>query len=94
MTTSNTNYKMFSVKDRNKKLAALINEIEVINIKRNEASRLAKDFKNMDSEEKYQSIHTRNTKKERNDDIVIELHDKYGIKLPLYDFIIKMREVA
>ncbi|MDG1315539.1 MAG: hypothetical protein P8P29_08470 [Flavobacteriaceae bacterium] len=94
MTTSNTNYKMFSVKDRNKKLAALINEIEVINIKRNEASRLAKDFKNMDSEEKYQSIHTRNTLKERYDDIVIELHDKYGIKLPLYDFIIKMREVA
>lgn len=78
----------------NQDLAMLINEIEVINIKRSDASRLAEGFKDMSSKEKDESLTTRTTLKERYDDIVIELHDRFDIKLTMYSFIIKMREVA
>tara|TARA_B100000497_G_C7523083_1_gene317735 strand:- start:516 stop:761 length:246 start_codon:yes stop_codon:yes gene_type:complete len=75
-------------------LELLINEIEVISIKRAEASRKAESFKDMSSEEKNESLITRITLKERYDDIVVELHDRFDIKLPMYNFIIKTREIA
>ena len=78
----------------NQDLAMLINEIEVINIKRSDASRLAEGFKDMSSKERDESLTTRTTLKERYDDIVIELHDRFDIKMPMYSFIIKMRAIA
>ena len=78
----------------NQELAMLINEIEVINMKRSDASRLAEGFKDMSSKERDESLTTRTTLKERYDDIVIELHDRFDIKMPMYSFIIKMRAIA
>jgi hypothetical protein len=78
----------------NQGLALLINEIEVINMQISDASRLAEGFKGMSSKERDESLTTRNTLKEKYDDIVVELHDKYDIRLPMYNFIIKMRKAA
>jgi hypothetical protein len=78
----------------NREIAALINEIEVVNENRNEASRLAEGFKDMSREERGESLATRDTLKERYDDIVVELNDKHGIRLPMHDFIIRMRDNA
>tara|TARA_R110002012_G_scaffold22589_9_gene77907 strand:+ start:738 stop:986 length:249 start_codon:yes stop_codon:yes gene_type:complete len=78
----------------NQGLAFLINEIEVISMQRSDASRLAEGFRDMSSKERDESLTTRNTLRERYDDIVVELHDKYDITLPVYNFIIKMREIA
>ena len=78
----------------NQELAMLINEIEVINLKRVDASRLAESFKDMSSKEKDESLTTRTTLKERYDDIVIELYDRFDIKLTMYSFIVKMREAV
>ena len=87
-----TNRERTAMYKSNQGLALLINEIEVINMQKSDASRLAEGFKDMSSKERDESLTTRHTLKERYDDIVVELHDKYDIRLPMYNFIIKMRE--